>query len=115
MKHLTLILFFGFIFLLSCNDQNESEGIQMYFIETQCGDVWGILKKSEDLSIIKNYLEKQDVFTYGISREDYDVNGIHCNACSCPSGWIIIIRIPESDIEKAKEIGFTRTISINQA
>lgn len=106
MKHLTFILIIGLIFILGCDEQDELEGVQMYFIETQCGDAWGFLKNNEDLSIVKNYLEKQDVFVYAISREDYDANGIHCRACSCPSGWKIIIRVRESDAGAAEAIGF---------
>lgn len=105
-----LFLLIALILLACCTKEEDPNGMQMIFFETQCANPWGTSQNGEEyLSHVKQYLEQKGVQVNAISREDYDSNGIHCNACFCPSGWMIVIRLPEDDMEKAEQIGFVKS------
>ena len=81
----------------------------MEFIETQCSNPWDILPVNDNyLLTIHQYLNDNGIKVLSISIELTDEgNGIHCEACSCPSGRIIVIRTLDDDIEAAEQLGFS--------
>lgn len=91
----------------SCDDKENEPGIIVEFVETQCSNPWSALPGSDNyLFEVHQYLNNADIEIFSISIENVNGSGIHCNACNCPSGRKIIIRIAEKDIKKAENIGF---------
>ena len=62
-------------------------------------------EKSDKTEIIKEYLSNQGIWVKYITIQKYS-DGPFCLSCACPTGFSIIIQIPDYDIEKAEEIGF---------
>ena len=69
----------------------------------------GCVTKTRQLpSNSSSVLNDNGVEVYSISIELINGGkGVYCNACGCPSGRKIVIRIPETDIEAAEQVGFT--------
>jgi hypothetical protein len=108
-KYFFIALVFGLISFSYCEDQIETPGIKMEFAETQCSNPWDAFPKSDNyLLIVHKYLNDNGIEIYSISIELINGgNGVYCDACNCPSGRKIVIQIPETDIEAAKQVGFT--------
>jgi hypothetical protein len=108
MKKLVFLptIIFTFLFL-SCEKEVFEPGIRMVFGETQCANPWQALPGSKNyLFEVHQYLNSEGIDIYAISVKNIDGNGIQCKACICSSGRLIIIRIPETDKEKAETVGF---------
>ena len=109
-KYILIALTFGFAFFFGCKDEIEKPGIKMEFNETQCSNPWKNALPGTDnyLFTVHQYLNDNGIDVYSISIELIDGgNGIHCDACSCPSGRKIVIRIPDANIEVAQQLGFS--------
>lgn len=95
------------IFLLpaGCRDTDE-EAAELFFRETQCANPWDSLVESEGyLTDIRNYLESEGIVVWAIGRELVEEVPT-CQGCTCPTGNIIVIRVPEDQVSAASEIGF---------
>ncbi len=103
-----IILTFSLIFSSGCEDIVETPGIKMEFAETQCSNPWDVLTKQDNyLLTVHQYLNDNGIEVYSISIELINGGkGVYCHACDCPSGRKIVIRIPDKDIEAAKQVGF---------
>jgi hypothetical protein len=108
MKRLVLIAIMFFLFLFqSCEKEVLELGIRMVFEETQCGNPWQILPNSKNfLFEVHQYLNSEGIEVFSINIKNAPRGLVVCDACDCPSGRKIIIRIPETDKEKAESVGF---------
>ncbi len=107
----------GFILLYDIQQENESKGVWIQKIPTQCNDVWQeeyneFYKINPDLrettkeeskiisqNIIKNHYEKQGISILDLELELDVFEGVRCEACNC-LGWDrLSIKIPESQLE----------------
>ena len=107
-KYFLIALFFS-LFFFSCEDKLEEPGVEMEFGETQCANPWDALPGSDSyLLAVHQFLTENGIEIYSVSVELINGgNGIYCNACNCPSGRKVVIRIPESDIKNAEHVGFS--------
>ena len=104
-KIATFLIFVIFLLYSGCKEEEE-DTVEMSFAETQCANPWNLLVESENyLTEVRNYLETQGVVVLAIGRELID-QGPFCEECNCPTGHIIVIRIPEENAESAADIGF---------
>ena len=104
-----IAVIFGLAFFCGCEDKIDTPGIKMEFGETQCSNPWDALPNSDNyLLTIHQYLNDNGIEIYSISIELINGgNGVYCFACDCSSGRKIVIRVPETDIEVAEQLGFT--------
>ncbi len=107
MKRLIFIIILPPIFLslISCSDSKE--WVEMAISETGCMNPWDDYhtEKKDETEAVKAYLKDQDIFTKKVSFEQYS-DGPFCMSCACPTGFMVVIQIHETDVEKALEIGF---------
>ena len=93
------------LLLLGCSN-DESNFVQLSYVETQCSDAWG---NAVDTEIIKAYLAEKGIRTEIIYREYVlpDDTAI-CMACTCGNGWILYVSVHQDDVDKAIDLGFVK-------
>lgn len=134
----TILLVIGFLvvgtggYLMGSQTENvqevlssEDEDVWVEISPIQCGgNPWQLdwtqnypnetypATQEERNAIVTNYYNKvakatiKEVKQY--SFEERGLGGFVCAACSCPAGYILSLRVPEDDLEKMLELGFTK-------
>ncbi len=99
------------LILASCDEPVNEPGVKMEFAETQCANPWQTLPGSANyLFSVHEYLTENGLDVYSITIEKaHDYNQPRCEACTCSSGRKIVIRVPETKVKAAEDIGFYRT------
>lgn len=101
-------IIFGLSILLfviaACNDE---KGIEMDIVETGCMNGWGEYYEGtgDYKHAVTAYLEDNNIEVYSVNRINYS-SGPFCEACYCPTGNLIVIRINDKDVDKAEQLGF---------
>lgn len=105
MKQAIILILFLSITLFSCKDDNE--GVEMSIVETGCMNAWGDYYEdtSDYKHAVKAYLNHNGIKVYNVTKFNY-YSGAVCLACYCSTGNLIIVRIRETDVAKAEELGF---------
>ena len=86
---------------------NDDKGTEMDIVETGCMNGWGDYYEgtSDYKHAVTAYLEDNNIVVYSVSKLNY-FSGPVCEACYCPTGNLIVIRINEKDVAKAEQLGF---------
>ncbi|MCS7018246.1 MAG: hypothetical protein RMJ87_03860 [Cytophagales bacterium] len=86
----------------------DSQLIHVAYNETQCADPWQRGASDEEtLRHVEHFLRERGIRFSGSSIVPAPANLIVCLACNCPSGRIIIGKIPVEDRPKIEQYGFS--------
>lgn len=69
------------------------------------------LIEPEEKSIIKTFFSKQNIYIAEIQSESYPDNAVICDACECPAGYTLYIKLPESKSQALSAFGFNLSAS----
>ena len=107
MKKILLFSALLLIFIAGCKEKEENF-TELWFEETQCANPWPVLPETENyLPEIESFLESEGILIYAIGREKVE-DPQPCDACLCLTGYIIVIRVQESDVARAAQFEFIR-------
>lgn len=102
-----------FLFLFTACKEEDEDLVELWFEETQCANPWDTLPETANyLTDIRDFLESEQIAVFAVGREKV-AEPQACEACLCLTGYIVVIRVQESDMGKASELGFV-TFAKNQ-
>lgn len=67
--------------------------------------------EKEEVEIIKGYFNKKGIYLAAVESKPYPDNAIVCDACECPVGYTLLVKIPENLSEKLLGMGFNQVES----
>ena len=96
----------------SCKKNSEpappDDTVAVSYAQTQCADKWGQATTTQLLeTTATTYLVQQGIaFTQAHAAQ---VNtGAVCNACTCPTGVMLMGKVPTSQLAAVQALGFTK-------
>ena len=101
-------LFYCLIVLTLLASCEKGELIEMKYHQTYCADAWelGSSATEEEISeTVTRYLKDLDIKVKEVSMND-EGQAQFCNACSCTSGNIIVVKVDELFQTDLENLGF---------
>lgn len=65
----------------------------------------------EEARIIRQFFEDQGVTVLAMEAESFGEDVMVCEACSCPQGYTLYIKVKGADEEKMKSFQFIKTVN----
>lgn len=108
-----------FLVLLSTGSSCENDdntivnGVNFYWEQTKCSDPWNTSEadsNSRVISAIMEYLEENGVSNVEIIDFENTLSDgeLTCDACHCPTGIRILLKVVANESERMEELGFAK-------
>lgn len=65
--------------------------------------------EKQEMEIIIDFFKRKGVSVYEVNSKSYPEEMAVCDACTCPAGYTLYLRVPESQAEKLEGFKFTRS------
>ncbi|PIE99917.1 MAG: hypothetical protein CR994_08720 [Maribacter sp.] len=113
--YFTTLLILNLSVCASCEDNDDStvNGVEFYWEQTKCLDPWNTNESHSDSTVrsaLTGYLKENGVSK--IETIDFEntlsQGELTCDACNCPTGIRIILKVPANESEKIEELGFAK-------
>ena len=101
----SLFLLWIFVMLMGCSEYGDH--LTMFCTETGCSNAWDLFYDHNQNveNAVSQYLESEGIKTFRVYTKRYSW-GPFCEACTCPTGRYIYIKIDPADQQKAEMLGF---------
>ncbi|RMG60568.1 MAG: hypothetical protein D6722_20700 [Bacteroidetes bacterium] len=107
MRLFTLFFSLLLISLVACEQIDVvPEPFTHAYAETKCMDPWQDITDEDLAARVQTYLEAQGVTVEDISVDLNTGDAASCEACHCPTGTVIMVKVPDAGSEALEALGF---------
>ncbi|MGI4865865.1 MAG: hypothetical protein ACRYFZ_18215 [Janthinobacterium lividum] len=96
----------------SCKKNSEpappDDTVAVSYAQTQCADKWGFTRDNQQLQTLAiAYLAQQNIALSATQATQTNLGGV-CAACTCPTGVVLMGKVPTSQLAAVQALGFTK-------